>query len=336
MKVIQRLQDNLRDVVPDYKRKRALGYQRFSGVENKTNPLFPVLMCAAHDPTAEFSTSIAVAFAKSPMVLALEAYSVNQFCEGRFSLGIGSQIKPHIVRRFGMPWSDKPATQMREYIAALNAIWTSFESGGPLNFQGETYRHTLITPEFIPFKEGYGKPRLLVGAVGPGMTKVAAELADGLITHSFVSEKSLRAISLKTILETLERTGRSRAEFELVLPLFITTGSNEEEFKRNREHHRNRIGFYASTPAYKVQLDLLGWSDLHEETRRLTREGRWDELGDPITDEMVNTFTVMGEPHEIAPRIKQRFGDFVDTIRCELELEDQEMQYEIVKAIEAA
>jgi probable F420-dependent oxidoreductase len=270
------------------------------------------------------------------MVLAVEGYSANQYCQGRFSLGIASQIKPHIVRRFGMPWTDAPATQMREYIAALHAIWDAFESGERLNFEGETYQHTLITPEFVPFREGHGRPRVLLGAVGPGMTRVAADLTDGIITHSFVSEKSLREINYRNIEERLRARNQPRSAFEIVLPLFITTGCSEEEYKRNLEFHRNRIGFYASTPAYKEQLELHGWGDLHTETRLMTREGRWDELGAPVTDEMVDTFSVCGEPHEIAPKIKQRFGDFVDTIRCELDLADEEVQYGIVQAIEQA
>jgi probable F420-dependent oxidoreductase len=335
MRVIQRVKDNLRDIAPDFLRKRALGYRAFSGVENKTSPFFQVLLCAAHDRSCDFSSSIAVAFAKTPMVLALESYSVNQYCQGRFRLGIGSQIRPHIVRRFSMPWTDKPATQMREYIAALHAIWDAFENGSPLNFVGTTYQHTLISPEFIPFSDGYGRPKVLLGAVGPGMTRVAAELADGMITHSFVSEKSLRQVNLKIIETVLREQNKPRSQFDLIYPIFIVTGTNEDEFKRNIAHHRDRIGFYASTPAYKIQLDVHGWGDLHTETRRLTKEGRWSELGDTISDEMLDTFAVVGEPHEIAPKIKKRFGDFVDTIRCDLELADQEAQYEIVKSIES-
>jgi probable F420-dependent oxidoreductase len=335
MRVIQRLRDNLSEVISDFQDKRARGYQAFSGVENKTSPFFQVLLCAAHDRSCDFFTSIAVAFARSPMLLAIEAYSVNQFCQGHFSLGIASQIKPHIVRRFGMPWTDAPATQMREYIAALNAIWDAFESGAPLNFVGDTYRHTLLTPEFIPFSEGFGRPRLLIGAVGPGMTRVAAELTDGMITHSFVSEKSLRELNLTVIEAALKAKNRPRSSFELIYPIFITTGTNAEEYRRNAAHHRNRIGFYASTPAYKSQLELHGWGDLHAEVRRLIKQGRWQELGDPVTNEMLDTFTVMGEPHEIAPKIKRRFGDFVDTVRCELDLEDPQVQYEIIRAIES-
>lgn len=334
MKVTQRLKNNLNDVLADFKTKTALGYKAFFGFENKSNPFFAVLMCATQNRAIDFSTSIAVAFAKTPMVMAIEAYSLNQYCQGHFTLGIASQIRPHIVRRFGMPWTDKPATQMREYIAALHAIWDSFENGTPLNFEGQTYKHTLISPEFVPYNDGYGIPKILLGAVGPGMTRVAAELTDGLITHSFVSEKSLREVNLKTIEQCLREKNRARSDFELVLPLFIATGSNEEEYKRNIEWHRHRIGFYASTPAYKLQLDLHGWGEVHNETRAMTKQGRWDELGAPITDEMLETFTVMGEPKEIAPKIKRRFGDFVDTIQCNLELEDEETQYGIVKAIE--
>jgi len=339
MKVIQRLRSNhtgnLDKVLPDFTAKAEMGYTSFFGFENKSNPFFAPLICATQQRDVDFLTAIAVAFSKTPMVMAIEAYSMNQYCKGRFSLGLGSQIKPHIVRRFGMPWTDKPATQMREYIRALHAIWDAFESGGPLNFEGETYQHTLISPEFIPYIGGFGRPRVLLGAVGPHMSNVAVDLSDGLITHSFVSEKSLREINLTAIEARLKKIGKPRAEFDLQLPLFIVTGSNEEEYRRNVDWHRHRIGFYSSTPAYRDALDVHGWGDIQPETRKLTKEGRWDELGDLITDEMMHTYTVMGEPHEIAPRIKERFSDFIDTIQCNLQLEDEEIQYEIVKSIEA-
>jgi alkanesulfonate monooxygenase SsuD/methylene tetrahydromethanopterin reductase-like flavin-dependent oxidoreductase (luciferase family) len=167
------------------------------------------------------------------------------------------------------------------------------------------------------------------------MTNVAVDETSGVITHSFVTEKSLREINLRSIETRLESKGKTRSEFTIHLPLFIATGSTEDEFRSNVEWHRHRIGFYSSTPAYKHVLDLHGWGDVHDETRRMTREGRWDELGAPITDEMVDTFTVMGEPKDIAPTIKHRFGDFVDAIQCNLELADEEVQCGIVKAIEA-
>jgi probable F420-dependent oxidoreductase len=335
MKVIQRLKNDLSEVLPDFNRKVALGYRAFFGYENKASSFFAPLMCATQGRDVDLYTAITVAFARTPMVTAVESYAVNQYCRGRFTLGLGSQIKPHVTRRFGMPWSDKPATQMREYIRALHAIWDAFETGGPLDFQGETYRHTLIAPEFVPYVQGHGRPRVMLGAVGPGMTNVAVDETSGVITHSFVTEKSLREINLKTIETRLKEKGRPRSDFTIHLPLFIATGSTEEEFRRNVEWHRHRIGFYSSTPAYKHVLDLHGWGEVHDETRRMTREGRWDELGAPISDEMVDTFTVMGEPAEIAPRIKRRFGDFVDGIQCNLELADEEVQHGIVKAIEA-
>lgn len=335
MKVIQRLKDDITQVVPDFQQKRALGYKAFSGVENQTNACFPIVMCSTLDKDVDYSTSISVAFAKSPMVQALEAYSLNQYCNGRFSLGIASQIKPHIVRRFNMPWTGAPATQMREYIRAMHAIWDSFENGGKLDFQGELYKFNLMTPEFIVENKGFGRPRLLLGAVGPAMTRVAGELTEGCITHSFVSEQSLRTVTYDNILTGLKRAGKKRSDFDLIVPLFINTGTNEEEYKESIAHHKYRIGFYASTPAYKLQLDEFGWGDLCDEARALTKQGRWSELGDLVTDEMLHTFTVTGEPHEIAPIIEKRFSDFVDTIRVELDMADQEMQYEMVKAIEA-
>ena len=267
MKVLQRLKNDLNEVLPDFNRKSDLGYKAFFGFENKSNPFFAPLMCATQNRDADLSTAIAVAFSKTPMVMAMEAYSLNQYCKGKFTLGLGSQIRPHVLRRFGMPWTDKPARQMREYIAALHSIWDSFESGGPLNFEGETYKHTLISPEFTPYMAGYGRPKVMLGAVGPRMTDLAVDATAGLLTHSFLSEKTLREVNLRAIETRLKRNEKSRADFEIQLPLFIVTGSNEEEYKRNIEWHRHRIGFYSSTPAYKNVLDMHGWGAVHSETR---------------------------------------------------------------------
>jgi probable F420-dependent oxidoreductase len=340
MKVLQRIRSNhsgnLENVLPDFRRKYARGYRSFFGFENKSNPFFGPLICAANNPArdVDWATAIAVAFGKTPYVMALESYSFNHFVHGRLSLGLGSQIRPHIMRRYGMPWTDKPAVQMREYVAALHAIWDSFEDGKPLRFEGATYRHTLMSPEFTAYVGGHGRPRVLLGAVGPGMTHAAVDVADGLMTHSFVSEKALREINYVAILERLRRNNKPRSSFEIQLPLFIATGSSQEEYDRNVAWHRHRVGFYASTPAYKIQLDLFGWGKVHDECRELTKAGRWDDLARPITDEMLDTFVVRGEPKEIAPAIKRRFGDFIDTIQSNLELADEEVQYQIIRDIE--
>jgi len=334
MKVIQSLKSNLSDVLTDFNKKTGMGYKGFYGIENKSNALFGPLICATQNKDVDLATSVAIAFSKTPMVMAVEAYSLNQYCKGRFTLGLGSQIKAHIVRRFSMPWTDKPARQMREYITALHAIWDCFEQGGPLNFVGETYQHTLMSQEFTPYVEGFGRPRVLLGAVGPRMTDLAVDLASGLIVHSFMTEKSFRETNLKTIEARLQKNNKPRAEFEIQLPLLIATGCDEEEYKRNIELRRQRIGFYSSTPAYRPVLEAHGWGDVQTETQKLAKAGRWDEMGSPITDEIVDTFAVVGEPKEIAPKIKQRFGDFIDTIQSSLELKNEEIQYGIIKSIE--
>jgi probable F420-dependent oxidoreductase len=224
---------------------------------------------------------------------------------------------------------------MREYIAALHAIWDAFEQGGKLDFQGDVYQHSLLSFEFIPYVKGYGRPPITLAGVGPRMIEVAVDLTDGLVMHPFASEKSIRTITLPIVDERLAKNSRSRSDFDLILPLMIATGSSREELARNIERCRHRIGFYSSTLAYRSVLEVHGWLDLHDETKKLTREGRWDELGAPITDEILNTFAITGEPDGIAKTIKQRFGGVVDAIRSDLELEDQETQHEIIRAIEA-
>jgi probable F420-dependent oxidoreductase len=262
---------------------------------------------------AEIMTSVAVAFARTPMLLAAAAHDLNSLSGGRFILGLGSQTKPHIVRRFSMPWSH-PAERMREMIRALHAIWDAWYDGKPLSFEGQFYTHTLMTPVFTPVDIRYGRPKVHLAAVGPQMTAVAAELADGFLCHSFTSERYLREVTLPALEANLLRAGRSRRDFEITGFPFLATGLTEEAQAAAVSQARQQIAFYASTPAYRAVLELHGWAALHEELHLLSKQGRWVEMGDLIDGAVLETFAVVGTPAEAARELKRRFGGIFDRV----------------------
>ncbi len=290
-----------------------LGFDRVFTAETSRDPFFPLVLAAHHTSTIELGTGIAVAFARNPMNVAVAAQEVNVMSGGRFRLGLGSQIKPHITRRFSMPWHGA-AKQMREFIGAVNAIWDTWWDGEPLAFQGEFYDYSLMTPEFTPTTEGLSRPPILLAAVGPLMLKTAAEVADGLIAHPFCTERYLKEVIVPKVEPALEARGKTLADFEIQYPIFIATGTDEEAFEKSKAAIKYRIGFYGSTPAYKPVLDLHGWGDLQPKLRQLTKENRWRELPDLITDEMLETFAAVGEPAEAARIVRDRIGGVADSV----------------------
>ena len=288
-----------------------MGYSGIMTAETAHDPFFPLVVAAQNTDRVELMTSIAVAFARTPMVLANIGHDLNAFSKGRFVLGLGSQIRPHITKRFSMPWSS-PAARMREYILAMRAIWDTWHEGKPLEFTGKFYTHTLMTPMFTPTNVEYGAPKVMLAAVGPKMTEVAGEVADGMIVHAFTTEKYLRDVTLPALQRGWEKAGKSREDFEISYPVFVVTGRNEEEMEEARVTTAKAISFYGSTPAYKPVLDSIGAGELQGELNTMSKQGRWDEMGTLITPDIMSSFAVVGEPQEIAGKIKSRYGDLVD------------------------
>jgi probable F420-dependent oxidoreductase len=312
------------------------GYDAAFSAEINNDPFFPLVLAAEHSEKIALTTSISVAFARNPMTMANLAWDLNQYSRGRFTVGLGSQIKPHITRRFSMPWS-KPAARMREFIQAMQAIWTCWESGEKLDFNGEFYQHNLMTPMFTPTRTTYGAPGVNLAAVGPLMTEVAAEVADGVISHGFTTVKYLEEVTLPAVQRGLEKSGRKREAFDLSVPAMVVTGVNEEAFQQSRQAIQSQLGFYASTPAYRPVLEAHGWGELQTEANQLTREGRWEDLGGLITDEILNTFAVVSEDIEQVPTLlTQRYGGLADTWMCTVETGDSDLQKQLVAAVQAA
>ncbi|GIS19410.1 MAG: hypothetical protein CM15mP120_13260 [Pseudomonadota bacterium] len=223
-----------------------MGYTGVMTAETAHDPFFPLLVAAQHTQRVQLMTSIAVAFARSPMTLANIGHDLNAFSKGRFVLGLGSQIRPHITKRFSMPWSS-PAARMREYIMAMRAIWDCWHQQQPLEFTGEFYTHTLMTPFFTPTNVDYGAPKVFLAAVGPKMTEVAGEVADGVIVHAFTTEKYLRETTLPALERGFAKAGKKREDFEISYPMFVVTGSTEEDMREAQQATCQQIAFYGST-----------------------------------------------------------------------------------------
>ena len=298
------------------KEAEAAGYSGAWTAETNHDPFFPLLLAAEHTQRMELGTSIAVAFARNPMTLANIGWDLQSYSKGRFILGLGSQIKPHITKRFSMEWSH-PAARMREMIMAIRAIWDTWENGAPLNFRGDFYTHTLMTPFFTPDRAdlaGFGTPKIFLAGVGELMTEVAGEVCDGFICHGFTTEKYLREVTLPALERGRAKAGKSMEGFEVVGPSFIVTGNNENEMNQAAAGTRQQIAFYGSTPAYKGVLDIHGWGGLQEELNSLSKQGQWVEMGNLINDEILNTFAVVGSPEQVAPELKRRYDDVIQRI----------------------
>jgi probable F420-dependent oxidoreductase len=262
----------------------------------------------------ELVTAIAVAFARNPMILANLGYDLQKLSKGRFILGLGSQIRPHITKRFSMPWSN-PAARMKEFIQAIRAIWDCWQNETNLNFKGDFYTHSLMTPFFNPGPNPYGIPKIYVAAVGPLMTKSVAESADGLLVHPFHTPKYLYETMLPIVKEGLSSTGKDRAEFDFSISVMTATGLSEETYKKAIQACKSGIAFYASTPAYKGVLEAHGYGDLQGRLNLLSKEGKWGEMTSLIDDELLNTVAVVAEtPEEVAKEIKKRYSDHGDRI----------------------
>lgn len=287
----------------------AAGYDLLWASEIKHDPFIQLTLAAAATTQIGLGTGIAVAFARNPMNVALMAHDLQGLSAGRFRLGLGTQVKAHVTRRFSMPWSH-PAPRMREYVLALRAIWSSWTTGDRLSFEGEFYTHNLMTPMFVPEDHGHGTPPVVVAAVGEMMTEVAGEVGDGMLCHSFLTERFFREQTLVAVAR-----GRDRSEienFELVGGPMVATGETPEAIETAIQAVRHQIAFYGSTPSYRPVLEAHGWGELGERLHAMSREGNWAAMTAAVSDEVLDAFAATGTPEVAADVLWNRFGDVVD------------------------
>lgn len=299
---------SVEDAAADAVAAEAAGHSGVFTGEFNADPFLPLALAAAATSRIEVGTSIAVAFARSPMTLAYTAWDLQRLSRGRLVLGLGSQVRAHVERRFGMPWG-RPAAQMRDYVGALRAIWTAWADGTPLAFESEHYSFSLMPPDMAPVRHDAGPPPIHVAGVGEAMTRVAGEVADGFVCHAFTTPRWLR----KRTLPSLLAARGSLDGFTVKAAVFAATGT-DEQIASAVARFRRQIAFYASTPAYRDVLDLHGWGALGDEARALTRAGRWDDLPGLVDDEVLHAFAVVAAPSDLDAALDERFGGAVDRV----------------------
>lgn len=286
------------------------GLEGLWSLEAQTEPFMPLAIALEATTKIDLRTAIAVALARNPMIVAHTAHELNRVSGGRFQLGLGPQVRPHIERRYGLEWSE-PVARMSEYIDALQAIWASWNTGERLDFEGRFFRHTLMTPMFSPPPSGAGAPPVLLAAVGPRMIAMAVEKADGIIAHPLSSRRTLTAGLLPAVAAVEREPDRP---FEISCPVLVVTGGGDAEMHAAREATRKQIAFYASTPAYRSVLEQYDEGDRADRLRLLSREGRWDDMTDLVTEELLTEFAVEAPPNRLAAALKERYDGVLDRV----------------------
>ena len=302
-----------RDARTTFARLEEIGYDGAFSFESKLDPFLPLALASEHTSTLRLGTAIAIAFARNPMNLASLAHGLQAISEGRFIFGLGSQVKPHIEKRFSMPWS-QPAARMREMVLAIKAIFDAWEGEAPLDFRGDFYTHTIMIPAFDPGPNPFGPPPIFTAGFGPLMTAVAGEAADGFFAHPFNSRKSLLDNTLPALEKGLAQSGRSRSELEIICATLVVTADGDAEFERVKEAARKHLAFYGSTPAYLPTLACHGWDALHGDLNRMSKQGRWDDMAELIDDEILKTIAVVGPRNRIAALLQERLDGIADGV----------------------
>jgi len=292
----------------------ATGADGLFSFENAHDVFFPLVLATASTAgRVGLMTNVAMAFPRSPLHMAYSANDLQLLNKGDFRLGLGSQIRPHIQKRYGATW-DKPVAQMRETIEALNMIFAHFAGEGPFEYRGTYTTHTLMTPNFNPGPNPYGKPKVLVGALGPKMCEMTAEVADGILVMPFNSERHFAERTVPAINRGLATAGRDREGFEIVLEVICAIGDTAAEQEAAARGVKSLLGFYGSTPSYKPVLDVEGWGDYQPRLNALSKQGDWVGMGEMITDEMLHTIAVVGTPAEVGAEVVRRYGAFADRV----------------------
>jgi probable F420-dependent oxidoreductase len=313
----------------------ASGFDGLASNETSSDPLLPLALAAGATARVTLMTSVAVAFGRSPMLLASQATAVHEFSGGRLVLGLGSQVKAHIERRFSMPWS-APAARMAEYVEALRAIWHAWATGEPLNFRGEFYTHTIMSPVFTPTVTRPA-PAVYLAGVGPLMTRAAGRVADGFIMHPFTTQRYAQAVTLPAL---AAGRGSATSAFDVVNCGFIVTGRTAEELASSRQAVCEQLAFYASTPVYHGVLEFHGWSELGRELNELARSDRpdrWSVMGTLIDDDVLDAFAIVGEPDEVGAKLVDRWGDCCSIYKMSpIGWPDPALQRQVAQAIQTS
>lgn len=289
------------------------GYDGVFVPETIHDPFVVLTLAAQVTERVELGTKVAIAFARSPMALAYTANDIQQLSGGRLVLGLGTQVRAHILRRFSMPWT-RPAARMREYVLALQSIWAAWNDGTELSFRGEFFTHNLMNPLFRPPPNPFGAPKVMLAGVGPLMIEAAGEVADRFACHSFTSPAYLRDVIKPALAAGAAKAGRDPAGIEVALTCYVATGNTPAEMEEAALQMRRQVAFYGSTPAYAGVLDHHGFGHMHPALHAASRRGEWAEMGEAVTDEMLDTYCVVAPPDQVAGEILRRFGGLADRV----------------------
>jgi len=303
----------LEDAPAHARRLEELGVDGAFAFEGPHDVFTPLILAAGATTTLELATNVAIAFPRNPVQLAHQAYDLQLLTHGRFSLGLGSQIRAQVEKRYGASF-DRPIARMRELVGALRAIFATWETGERLDFRGEFWSHTLMPPMFNPGPNPYGPPSIALGGLGPQMLRLASEVADGVLMMPFNTATHFASRSLPAIDEGLARGGRDRSSLTVTGEVIVCCGRTEEEIESARVAGRWLLSFYASTPAYRPVLESEGWEDLQPELNELSKSERWEEMPGLIDDVMLAALAAVGSPKEVALDIADRFGGKVDRV----------------------
>jgi probable F420-dependent oxidoreductase len=306
--------DDLSQVSAAAQAAERLGFNALWTSDTNHNPLFPLVLAAEHTQKIQLGTCIVVAFARSPMDLAYQAWDLARYSRGRFILGLGTQVPAHITRRFGMEWKKPAAEALREYVGALRAIWHAWQTGERLNYRGRFYKLTLMAPFFDPGPHDYPEIPIYTAGVNLRMCRLAGEVSDGFHVHPFHTRRYLQEVVLPVITEGTASAGREPGDLDISSAIFVAAGDSQAEIDAAVEFVRQQTAFYASTPSYAAVMDLHGWSDVREKLSRLAIRKRWDEMGALISDEMVDEFAIICSWSELPGKIREKYEGLLDRV----------------------
>ncbi|MGB2694182.1 MAG: TIGR03617 family F420-dependent LLM class oxidoreductase [Dehalococcoidia bacterium] len=338
MKVETGIPLDLSQVAEAAKRIEAFGYDGAITPETGHDPFLPHVIAAEHTERIGLGTAVAIAFPRSPMATAQIAWDLQKLSNGRFHVGLGTQVKGHIERRYGMPWAP-PGPRLRDYVLMMRAIWDSWQNGTKPSFEGEHYRYTLMTPFFNPGPIEHPNIPIHISAINPYNCRLVGELCDGIKLHPFNTNKYLREVIMPNIEKGAKKAGRDPKQIEICGSAFIITGKNEEEVEKAKAPIRQQLSFYASTRSYKPVLDIQGWGDLNQELFTLSIEGKWQDMATRITDDMLAEFAVIGTYDEIVAKVTARCDGLIDRVTLGLPVrspEDEERLKHMIKELQAA
>lgn len=310
------------------------GFDGAYSFEGQNDPFISLTAAALKTKKMQLMTSIAVAFARNPMSLAYLGNDLQLLSEGRFTMGLGTQVKAHVERRYSMPWG-KPVARMREIVMAVKEIWRCWQTGDRLNFDGEYYQHTLMNSTFSPAPNPFGAPKIFMAGVGSKMTEAAGEVADGFFVHPFHSAKSFDQLSMPSVQAGLDKAGKLRQDFVISAQVVTATGTFDQQLEAAIFSARNQIAFYGSTPAYKPVLEVHGWEGLQQVWSDMAREGKWIEMAGLVSDQMLETFALVGTPEQVAKKMKARCDSKIDRVSPVIYQPDMALLTVLLKALKA-